>query len=399
MRTNFEHLREYEDLFELITSAEATLVAGGNRVTYENAGVNIRRTLEGLLYHLTEKYDCDWEDGGNNYNNLRELEKRGIISQSTYKNCDDIRRKCNPSAHFDINPKSLEEVKADVLDSYEKLYVASYEIVTYYLTDAAVKTYFEQSEYVAEEKRRKEEYEQRKMQQAKKKEEYMLKLTGGAEPRSLYEIVKDFSYLDSYEKICQAAKALDEAIALLKQEFVTENYANCTTSMRRVLWAIQNELKKHGINFYPTNDNIEDVKLWRLKKEMETAFGAEFMSRRAYVASALENYISVFDAEYKKKRKKEMIMNSYEIIKRMILQLSEVQLSKETYDGYKREVERIRQVKEENERKRKEQHAIRVAKREEQLRAEKRAKKIGRFIAAVVWIGFFMLVFSAMAGM
>ena len=94
-----------------------------------------------------------------------------------------------------------------------------------------------------------------------------------------------------------------------------------------------------------------------------------------------------------------MIMNSYEIIKRMILQLSEVQLSKETYDGYKREVERIRQVKEENERKRKEQHAIRVAKREEQLRAEKRAKKIGRFIAAVVWIGFFMLVFSAMAGM
>lgn len=401
MRTNFEHLREYEDLFELITSAESILVAGGNRVAYESAGVNIRRTLEGLLYHLTGKYDCYWEEG-DNYNNLQELERRGIISRSTYENCDIIRRKCNPSAHFKAKPKSLEQVKADVLESYEKLYVVSYEMVNYYMTDAAVKTYFEQSEYVAERKRRKEKFEQlriqkelekakrieeikqRKLQEEKRKEEQRLRLTGGVETRSLYEIVKAFSYLNDYERLCQAAKETDEMMALAKMDYKVKNYNDCRMSMCNVLGVINKELWRQGIPFYPTKHGENSY----TKKQMEDVFGKEFVDRRTYVANMLDNRISSFDSEYQKKESKETIMNSYEIVKRMILQLSERQLSKEAYEKYKREEERKQRIREEERRK-----------KEERLRAEKRAKKVGWFIAAAVWIGFFMLILSAMAGM
>ena len=405
MRTNFEHLREYEDLFELITSAEATLVAGGNRVTYETAGVNIRRTLEGLLYHLTEKYDVYWEEG-DNYNNLRMLVNREIISQSTYEKCDDIRKKCNPSAHFEVNPKSLEQVKADVLDSYEKLYIASYEMVNYYMTDSAVKTYFEQSEYVAERKRKKEEYEQRKLQeelqQAKKREEFkqrrlqeakreqepLLRLTGGAEPRSLYEIVKEFSYLNDYEGLCQTARETDKAMALVKQDFTIQNYDNCKKSMESVLSVVKKELWRQGIEFYPTKYHIRGENESFGKWQMENVFGRLFVDRRTYVSKTLENKISSFNSDFQKKENEELIMNSYEILKRMILQLSERQLSKEAYDSYKREEERKQRIREENKRK-----------KEARVRAEKRAKKAEWFIATAVWIGIFIFIFSIMAGM
>ena len=146
MRTNFTHLKEYPEYYELAVSVERRLLDAKNQADFKMAGNSMRQILEGMLQEVMRKYKGYVKDtfSGNFYSI-----KNGRIMDWDSLNNIEVMKECGNSCS---HPHTC-VTKREVMEMYGLLYKETYKMTSYYLTDKAIRAYKKEQEHRRQENR------------------------------------------------------------------------------------------------------------------------------------------------------------------------------------------------------------------------------------------------------
>jgi len=146
MRTNFTHLREYPEYYELAVTAERQLLEAKNQTDFKMAGNAMRQIIEGMLQEVMRKYKGYAKD--NLSGNFYGIKNAKIMEWDSLNNIETMRDYGNSCSH----PHTY-VTKREVILMYELLYEETYKMMTYYLTDKAIRAYKKEQERRRQENR------------------------------------------------------------------------------------------------------------------------------------------------------------------------------------------------------------------------------------------------------
>lgn len=135
MRTNFEHLKKYPQLYESALKIEKNLLNAEDQEDMKQVGNAMRRLLEGLVRKMIHKYNHGYREK-NLYGDCEMLYLMGAIDFLSWENMKSIMNMGNNCSHFGCQV-SMSGLKY----MYKELYEESYKIATFYLTKEGHRAY------------------------------------------------------------------------------------------------------------------------------------------------------------------------------------------------------------------------------------------------------------------
>lgn len=129
MRTNFEHLKNYPQLYTSALNVEKNLLSAESQDDMKNTGNHMRRLLEGLIRKMMKKYAYGHKEKSL-WMCCEYLYSISAIDRLSWENLQNFKKMGNECSHYG-HQVNFEELKI----MYQYLYEESYKIATYYLTD------------------------------------------------------------------------------------------------------------------------------------------------------------------------------------------------------------------------------------------------------------------------
>lgn len=137
MRTNFEHLKKYPELYKSAIKIEKKLLTAEDQEDMKQVGNSMRRLLEGLVRKMIYKYNHGHREK-NLYSDCEMLYLMGAIDFLSWENMKSIMNTGNNCSHFGYQV-SMSELRY----MYKDLYEESYKIAAFYLTKEGYRAYEE----------------------------------------------------------------------------------------------------------------------------------------------------------------------------------------------------------------------------------------------------------------
>lgn len=137
MRTNFEHLKKYPELYKSALKIEKNLLEAEDQDDMKQVGNAMRRLLEGLVRKMIHKYNHGHREK-NLYSDCEMLYLMGAIDFLSWENMKSIMNTGNNCSHFGYQV-SMSQLKY----MYKDLYEESYKIAAFYLTKEGYRAYEE----------------------------------------------------------------------------------------------------------------------------------------------------------------------------------------------------------------------------------------------------------------